>query len=60
MKIPSDPNILFSYINTMLRDNYSSLEALCDDADISPAEITEKLAAIGYRYDEDKNAFTAS
>ncbi len=29
--LPQDPVILLSYINTRLRDSYSSLEALCDD-----------------------------
>ncbi len=29
--LPKDPNILLSYINTKLRDDYTSLDALCDD-----------------------------
>ena len=34
--IPKDPNMLYSYINMMLRDRYSSLEEFCtvNDADI--------------------------
>ena len=31
--LPQDPNILLSYINTKLRDQYPSLDALCDDLD---------------------------
>lgn len=31
MELPEDVMILFSYINTMLRDKYSSLDLLCDD-----------------------------
>ena len=27
--IPKDPNMLYSFVNMMLRDNYSSLEELC-------------------------------
>ncbi|MBR6404438.1 MAG: DUF4250 domain-containing protein [Eubacterium sp.] len=59
MNIPKDPNILFSYINTQLRDNYSSLDELCSSLGADKNEITQKLSALGYRYDEDKNLFTA-
>lgn len=55
--IPKDPVMLLSFINLKLRDYYSSLEALCDDLQLSPEEITEKLASIDYHYDAGKNAF---
>ena len=55
--IPSDPVMLLSYINLKLRDNYSSLEALCDDLDVSKSEIEEKLKSINYTYDKDQNQF---
>lgn len=55
--IPSDPVMLLSFVNLKLRDYYGSLEALCDDLDVSRAEITEKLAAIDYRYDAERNQF---
>lgn len=55
--IPSDPIMLFSFINLKLRDYYGSLEALCEDMDVSEAEITEKLAAVNYHYDAEKNQF---
>lgn len=55
--IPSDPIMLLSFINLKLRDYYSSLEALCEDMDVSGAEITEKLAAVNYHYDAEKNQF---
>ncbi|MBO5104112.1 MAG: DUF4250 domain-containing protein, partial [Ruminococcus sp.] len=35
MNIPSDPAILLSYINTMLRDEYNSLDELCKSLCIS-------------------------
>lgn len=56
-KIPNDPNMLLSYINMMLRDRYPSLEEFClvNDADIS--DITEKLNAAGYEYNEKLNQF---
>ena len=58
--IPQDPVILLSYINTQLRDNYNDLNALADGLDISMDElknITQKLEAIGYKYDNSSNRF---
>lgn len=55
MNIPSEPNMLLSFINMKLRDNYSSLEDLCDDLDIDYQEITDKLKAIGIKYDAANN-----
>ncbi len=55
--LPKDPPILLSVINTKLRDFYPSLDALCDDLEENKAEIIQKLAQIGYNYDEDKNRF---
>ena len=57
MELPQDANILLSYVNLKLRDFYSSLDALCDDMDVSRTEIEEKLSAIGYHYQEAKNQF---
>lgn len=47
MPIPNDPNMLLSFVNLKLRDYYSSLEAMCDDLDVSRAEIEDKLQSIG-------------
>lgn len=55
--IPSDPVMLLSFVNLKLRDYYGSLEALCEDLDVSEAEITGKLAAIDYHYDTEQNKF---
>lgn len=55
--IPNDPNILFSYINMMLRDRYSSLEEFCTVNDADIADITGRLEAAGYQYDENLNQF---
>lgn len=55
--IPKDPNMLYSYINMMLRDEFDSLEEFCAAKDVSPEEILEKLAASGYSYDETINQF---
>lgn len=55
--IPKDPVILLSFLNTKLRDLYPSLDALCDDLEQDASELTEKIAAIGYTYDSEKNRF---
>lgn len=55
--IPQDPVMLLSFINLKLRDYYGSMEQLCDDLDVSEQEITEKLAAIDYHYDKERNQF---
>ena len=58
--LPQDPVMLLSYINTQLRDNYDSLDALSDGLDISEEEkkaITDKLASIGYVYSPESNQF---
>ena len=55
--LPQDPFILFSFINTKLRDNYASLEILCDDLDVDKDELCKKLASIGMIYDATLNKF---
>lgn len=55
--IPNDAFLLLSYMNTKLRDEYDSLAALCEGEDVDEAELTEKLAGIGYNYRADLNKF---
>ena len=55
--LPSDPIMLLSFVNMKLRDQYASLDALCEDMDVSKDEIAAKLAAVGYEYDKEKNRF---
>ena len=55
--IPKDPVMLLSFVNLKLRDFYGSLEDLCEDLYTSASEITEKLGAIDYHYDKEKNQF---
>ncbi|MGN1480447.1 DUF4250 domain-containing protein [Porcipelethomonas sp.] len=57
MKLPEDPVILLSVINTKLRDMYKSLDDLCDDANIDKKYIEDKLNSIGYKYNEKQNQF---
>ncbi len=58
--LPQDPIILLSYLNTQLRDNYSSLEALGEGLDLDPTDLdaaVEKLKEMGYAYDAAQNKF---
>ena len=55
--MPQDPFILPSVCNTKLRDEYPSLDALCEDLDADRDELVRRLEAVGYTYDEDKNRF---
>ena len=55
--IPKDPVMLMSFLNTKLRDQYSSLEELCQDLEADQAEREKKLELIDYRYDAGKNQF---
>lgn len=55
--LPQDPYILLSFVNTKLRDEYSSLSTLCGALDADQRELTEKLAGAGYAYDPAANQF---
>lgn len=57
MNLPKDPVMLMSYINTQLRDNYDSLEALCDALDADQTAIEATLAGIDYHYNKEQNQF---
>ncbi len=57
MILPKDPLLLMSVANTRLRDCYADLDALCDDLNENRAALEEKLAAIGYHYDKQRNQF---
>ena len=55
--LPIDPNMLLSYVNTKLRDEFSSIEELCDCLDVDREELVNKLQNAGYRYDHAINQF---
>ena len=55
--IPKDPVMLLRFLNLKLRDYYKSAEEMYEDLDLDRSEIEEKLAAIGYNYDKEKNQF---
>lgn len=55
--IPTDPLMLLSFVNTKLRDQYASLEALCDDLQLDKHALRQRLAEVGFEYDAGQNRF---
>ena len=49
--------MLLSVVNTKLRDNYDSLDALCDDLGEDKERIVSTLASIGFEYVKEINSF---
>lgn len=57
MTLPNDPVMLLSVVNTQLRDNYSSLEDMCQTLELDANVIIDRLASIDYHYDAKFNQF---
>ena len=57
MPVPSDPMMLYSFVNMKLRDCYPSLDALCEDMGIDKKELLATLASVGFEYSEENNLF---
>ena len=57
MNMPKDPVMLLSFVNTQLRDHYSSLDELAAAYMVDVEEMKEQLAAINYVYQEERNQF---
>lgn len=57
MNLPKDPYMLLSFINTKLRDDFSSLDELCKAFSVEKSELTETLERIDYHYNSDTNSF---
>lgn len=55
--LPQDPFILLSVVNTKLRDQYPSLDKLCDDLDESKELLIQTLAGAGFTYSPEQNQF---
>ena len=55
--VPQDPMMLYSFLNMKLRDQYASLDELCDDLALPKDEILEKMKMVGFEYDAHHNKF---
>ena len=56
-RLPEDPMMLFSAVNMLLRDEYGSLDELCDDMNVDRAGLEMILAAAGLEYNAKQNKF---
>jgi len=55
--LPKDPMILFSFVNMKLRDEYDSIESMCDDLEIDLEELLTTLSKAGFEYNRAANKF---
>lgn len=55
--LPQDPMMLYSYLNTMLRDRFPSLDDLCASLDVDRNELEKKMANVGFVYMPECNQF---
>lgn len=56
-RLPNDPMMLFSAVNMLLRDEYKSLDELCDDMNVDRADMGARLKAVGFEYSPEYNKF---
>lgn len=56
-ELPTDPMMLFSVINMKLRDEYPSLDALCEDLNVDKDDIIQCLSEVGFEYNAAANKF---
>lgn len=52
-----DPIILLSMINMKLRDFYKDLDALCEDLSVDKSDLSSRLEAVGFEYNNELNQF---
>ena len=57
MNMPQDPILLMSITNTLLRDEFSSLDELCRARDWDAEAVKAKLEGAGFTYQPAQNQF---
>ena len=55
--LPKDPDMLASFLNMKLRDQYKDLDALCEDMDLDREKLVSKLKEADYDYIPARNQF---
>ena len=55
--IPNDPVMLLSFVNTQLRDFFTTLDLFCENFNVDRSELEEKLKSIDYEYNAATNQF---
>lgn len=56
-ELPNDVMMLLSFVNMKLRDQYSSLDEMCNDMQIDRHWLEERLASAGFQYNKSQNKF---
>lgn len=56
-KLPKDPVMLLSFINTQLRDTYDSFDDFANAYQVNTSETLAALKSIDYEYDPIINQF---
>lgn len=49
--------MLLSFVNMKLRDQYSSLDEMCEEMQIDRNWLEERLATVGFKYNKAQNRF---
>lgn len=49
--------MLFSFVNTKLRDEYSTLDDLCEDMQVNRKQLETRLQEAGFEYNQTQNKF---
>ena len=57
MKLPNDPFILFSFLNTQLRDSGLTLADFGAENALDAEMLIEKMKKAGFRYDAEHRCF---
>lgn len=57
MTLPKDPMMLYSFVNTKLRDEYPNLDTLCEDMEVDKTKLEADLAKVGFEYNPSQNKF---
>lgn len=57
LQLPTDPIMLLSVVNTRLRDNYASLDELCEDLQVDRTALESSLHEVGFDYIPEQNQF---
>lgn len=57
MKLPNDPIMLMSVLNTYLRDTYANTDEMYSALGLDKEATEAKLAAVGYKYNNEANQY---
>ena len=56
-ELPKDPFMLFSHVNMLLRDEYSSLDEVGEEKGLNREVIETVLGSAGFEYNKEQNKF---